>query len=76
MRINKKDIIVDITYGDLNGYKGISMGYLNGINYWISIWIYFLDTKEYVGILWDYSLGYKFGYLLWISTRIKRDIMR
>jgi len=76
MRINKTDIIVDIKYGDLKGYKGISMGYLNGINYWISIWIYVLDIKEYVGILLDYFLGYKFGYLLWISTRIYRDMMR
>ena len=52
------------------------MGYLKRINNWISIWIYVLDIKEYVGILLDYSLGYKFGYLLWISTRIFRDIMR
>ena len=58
MRINKTDIIVDIKYGDLKGYKGISMGYLNGINYWISIWMYVLDIKEYVRILLDYSLGY------------------
>ena len=58
MRINKTDIIVDIKYGYLKGYKGISMGYLNVINYWISIWIYVLDIKEYFGILLDYSLGF------------------
>jgi hypothetical protein len=57
MRINKTDIIVDIKCGDIKGYlwdikgyKGISVGYLDGINGWISIWIYVLDIKEYVGI--------------------------
>jgi hypothetical protein len=50
MRINKTDITVDIKYGDLKGYKGISVGYLNWINCWISIWIYVSDIKEYVGI--------------------------
>jgi hypothetical protein len=49
MRINQTDIIVDIKYGDLSGYKRISEGYLNGINYWISIWIYVLDKKNIVG---------------------------
>ena len=50
MRINKMDIIVDIKYGDLQGYKVISVGYLNGLHCWISIWIYVLDIIEYVGI--------------------------
>ncbi len=58
MRIKRTGIIVNIKYGDLKGYKGISMGYLDGINCWISIWIYVLDIKEYFGMLLDYSLEY------------------
>jgi hypothetical protein len=50
MRIKLTDINVDIKYGDLQGYQGISVGYLNRINNWIYIWIYVLDIKEYVGI--------------------------
>ena len=50
MRIKRTDINMDIKYGDLKGYRGISMGYLNRIKNGISIWIYILDKKEYVGI--------------------------
>ena len=50
MRIKRTDINIDIKYGDLKGYQGISMGYLNRIKNGISIWIYILDKKEYVGI--------------------------
>jgi hypothetical protein len=44
---------VDIKCGDLKGYKGIFEGYLSWINNWISMWIYFLDIKEYIGIELD-----------------------
>jgi len=57
MRIKLTDINVDIKSGDLEGYIGMFMRYLNWINIWISIWIYVLDIKEYNGIKLDYYLG-------------------
>jgi hypothetical protein len=65
MRINKTDIIVDIKYGDLKGYKGISLGYLNGINYWISNWIYDIICFGYKRIFWDII-----GLISWILVGI------
>ena len=50
MRIKQTDINVDIKCGDLKGYEGIYEGYLCWINNWISMWIYLLDIKEYIGI--------------------------
>ena len=74
MRIKRTDINMDIKYGDLKGYRGISMGYLNKIKNGISIWIYILDKKNMLGYNWITILDINKDRSLWISMRICMDM--